>query len=122
MSSRYKVGDYVEFLEKNEWSLGYVTSISALAQVSYTIQSMQDGRLSFHRAKNMRPSHLNLGDDDMPMPEQPAEPPAPGPVGKKRFATTGDSALKDMEMAAKARNTHRQTAWGIKTFRGNYFH
>ena len=116
---RYEKGNFVEVLELNKWILGYVLNRRDRGTPEYDIQLMTDGSVVTHTLKMMREGTLDLGEEVMNPVNMPA--PQPPPAKGKRFGKVQEKALTDMEMAAKAFNTHKQTAWGIKIFKGKLY-
>ena len=112
----YKQGDFVQVLEGNEWVLAYVVSMGHESNPIYHAQLMTDGRMVEHSTKTMKPGQLDMGDDQFAPPA--VKPKIPVIRASKRFGTIQKTDLNDLEMAAKAKNTHRQTTWGVCIFTG----
>ena len=82
----------------------------------YTIQLMTDGSIVSELGRNLRESKLDMeADDEMGLETGPVDIPV-----KKRFASTKTDDLTALELGAKAKNTHRQTGWGVRIFKGMF--
>lgn len=57
--------------------------------------------------------------DPPPMPPPPPPPTVSVVPKSSRFHAMSEEQLSDLQQNSKAKNTHRNTQWGVRTFRGN---
>ena len=116
----FSQGAFVEVVHNNEWTLGYVVSIKREPHVLYNVQLMTDGEIVAIHPDSIRASNIDMGseEDDIAFAPVPDPDQAQVPVTTTRFATSGEDRLRELELAAKSANTHKQTVWGIKAFKG----
>ena len=116
---RFKCGQFVDIFLGNKWQAGLINRVLVRGAFEYGINLLSDGREVFEHARNMRASSINFDEDDDMNIFGPVQPSAAPPKG--RFATVDEQDLVNFELGAKADNTHRQTKWGVRIFRGKFF-